>query len=241
MLEATATLEQARLEAAARSGGTSSQGIHQIALEQGLKVQPHARDVLDFGSGAGQFLPGLAASFPLARLAAVDIMPRPADVAPEVRWERADLNASTPFPDESFDLIFAVEVIEHLENPRHVLRELHRLLTPGGVLVLTTPNPTSIRSVAQMALRGHFALFDDANYPAHIMAVTPVELRRIASETKFENCRFFYTDRGHVPKFLRWTWQQTPLVGRVLKGARFSDNYGATLRKPSAVSPDAAR
>lgn len=231
MSDTRSSLEQARLEAAVRSGGTSSGVIHNTALAQALRAQPDPRDVLDFGSGVGGFLPDLAAAFPNARLFGVDIMARPVGLDASVGWEEADLNQATPFPDQSFDLIFTVEVIEHLENPRHVMRELHRLLRPGGVLILTTPNPTSVRSVVQMALRGHFALFDDANYPAHIMAVTPVELRRIASEVGYKELRLFFTDRGHIPKFLRWTWQEVPLLGPLMKGARFSDNYGAVLRK----------
>jgi SAM-dependent methyltransferase len=41
---------------------------------------------------------------------------------------------------ESYDFIAAVEVLEHVPSPLDLLRESHRLLRPGGVLLLTTPN-----------------------------------------------------------------------------------------------------
>jgi SAM-dependent methyltransferase len=45
-----------------------------------------------------------------------------------------------PFPDNDFDLIVLVAVIEHVVDPFGVLRELHRLLKPGGRLLIDTPN-----------------------------------------------------------------------------------------------------
>jgi 2-polyprenyl-3-methyl-5-hydroxy-6-metoxy-1,4-benzoquinol methylase len=45
-----------------------------------------------------------------------------------------------PFASESWDVISANMVMEHLENPDAVLREVHRVLTPGGAFVFHTPN-----------------------------------------------------------------------------------------------------
>ena len=46
-----------------------------------------------------------------------------------------------PYEDESFDLVLCCEILEHLLiNPSHMLYESHRVLRPGGLLVLTTPN-----------------------------------------------------------------------------------------------------
>jgi methionine biosynthesis protein MetW len=45
-----------------------------------------------------------------------------------------------PFEDGKFDAIFCGEIIEHLVDPDHLLDEIGRLLAPGGMCVLTTPN-----------------------------------------------------------------------------------------------------
>ncbi|HET9481877.1 MAG TPA: methyltransferase domain-containing protein [Candidatus Polarisedimenticolia bacterium] len=44
-----------------------------------------------------------------------------------------------PFPDAAFDLVMAMDIIEHVENDESVLRELARVIRPGGTLVLSSP------------------------------------------------------------------------------------------------------
>lgn len=52
----------------------------------------------------------------------------------------ADLSKLIPFDDSFFDLVIANELIEHLENPDRFLQEVHRILVPGGTLLVATPN-----------------------------------------------------------------------------------------------------
>lgn len=58
---------------------------------------------------------------------------------PNLEFLAADAQA-LPFRDRSFDLITAFEVIEHLDEPRNLLAEARRLLSPGGLLLVSTPN-----------------------------------------------------------------------------------------------------
>ena len=46
----------------------------------------------------------------------------------------------TTFPDNNFDTIITIETIEHIEQDVLFLKELHRVLTPNGTLILSTPN-----------------------------------------------------------------------------------------------------
>jgi SAM-dependent methyltransferase len=68
--------------------------------------------------------------------------------------EGVDLNCRLPFDDETFDCAVLEEVIEHLENPAHVVREFNRVLKPGGWWVVTTPNALCLRSRVHFLLSG---------------------------------------------------------------------------------------
>lgn len=57
-----------------------------------------------------------------------------------------------PLPDHSAQLVFALEIIEHLTSPFHLLTEAFRILQSGGHLVLTTPNVTRIGNVFKLLI-----------------------------------------------------------------------------------------
>lgn len=77
------------------------------------------------------------------------------NLVPGIDWRAGvDLNQRLPFADESFDFVVLQEVIEHLENPAHVVREFNRVLKPGGRWILTTPNSSCMRSRLHFLLSG---------------------------------------------------------------------------------------
>lgn len=53
---------------------------------------------------------------------------------------QADLNRPLPLPSQSVDCVTSLANLEHLEQPDVNLREIHRILKPGGKLILTTPS-----------------------------------------------------------------------------------------------------
>jgi SAM-dependent methyltransferase len=159
------------------------------------------------------------------RLDGVDVVAYP-DFRGEFydRFIRADLNSATPWVDDMrYDLVFAVEVIERLENPRSFCRLASRLLKAGGFLVITTPNPTSLSSLASLVICGNFREFRNGRgmYPAHITPLLPLDACRIMTECELEVQPVTYSHYGRIPFMSRSYQSLLPFLG----GAFFSDNY----------------
>ncbi|MCB0378622.1 MAG: methyltransferase domain-containing protein [Bdellovibrionales bacterium] len=222
------SLEQWRKLSSDQSLGLSHQRIYQCA-EEWLKALKSKGSLLDIGAGQGLFLKGLAERGSFASLAACDLMEPPAGWPMEVSWTKADLNLDIPLASESQDVITALEVIEHLENPRQLVRECFRLLKPGGYLLLSTPNNESWRAILSFILRGHFVAFTETSYPAHIVALNRMDLRRILQEAGFQDVQFQFSQLGSLPALTSITWQNLSF-GR-LRGLRFSDNLFCLAQK----------
>ena len=71
-------------------------------------------------------------------------------------WVAADLISDLPFRSESFDLVLMLEVIEHLPDIPHSLREIARVLRPGGIAIVTTPNRLNVISRIHYLLTGFY-------------------------------------------------------------------------------------
>jgi 2-polyprenyl-3-methyl-5-hydroxy-6-metoxy-1,4-benzoquinol methylase len=63
-----------------------------------------------------------------------------------------DLDLPLPLPDDEFDLVHACEVVEHLFDTEGFLRELRRVLRPGGALIASTPNLNSLHNRVRVLL-----------------------------------------------------------------------------------------
>ena len=79
---------------------------------------------------------------------------------PDQKLEIVDLNVEKlPYDDDTFDVVTATEVIEHLEHFRGVMREVYRVTKPGGLCVLTTPNILNLNSRFRFVWFGFWNLF----------------------------------------------------------------------------------
>lgn len=221
-------LEAHRKKASDDSLGLSHQKIYDKAVQL-LEKLSSGREHLDFGSGQGVFLSRVRTEIPSLNLTGVDLMAKPKDLHEKISWNQADLNGSLNVADEAYDTVSALEIIEHLENPRHVFRELYRVLKPGGTLILSTPNNESWRSMVSYLKRGHFVAFTDRSYPAHITPLNRKDLLRAADEAGFQFLSWDFPQTGCVPGMTRLDWHSISFG--MLKGLRYSDNIFLVLKK----------
>jgi 2-polyprenyl-3-methyl-5-hydroxy-6-metoxy-1,4-benzoquinol methylase len=139
--------------------------------------------LLDIGCGTGGFAHQLSLKGAW-RAACVDIHPGALDVARRQGVPAWCGDAATVcLPSASFDVVTMWEVIEHIPAPRQALCEAHRILKPGGRLLLSTPNALSW----QARLWGeHWAGWE---VPRHLQLFSLPTLRRMLQETGFEIVR----------------------------------------------------
>lgn len=74
-------------------------------------------------------------------------------------FTQVDLNNDWPYESNQFDIVTGVEIIEHLENPWHMLRECKRVVDIGGTVIITTPNILSQKDREMFYEEGTFRWF----------------------------------------------------------------------------------
>jgi SAM-dependent methyltransferase len=173
-------------------------GLHPRLFELFSKEVPPGSRVLDLACGAGAWYQRLADHG--YEVIGCDLSP---DLCP-VPCLKVDLNKDFAhiIGADRFDAVTAIELIEHLENPRHTFRETNRLLKDGGKLFITTPNASGLHSRVKFLFTGRFAMFDDEQYNGigHMRPVTFWELDKMLSETGFAiRSLLFHSHQDNIP------------------------------------------
>jgi SAM-dependent methyltransferase len=134
---------------------------------------PRAGRALDLGCGDGR----LTAELDAAELTAADVsrvaLERARPRLPRARLVELEPDAPLPFDDGSFDLVVAVETVEHVRDLQLFLSESRRVLVAGGELALTTP---ATRALVR----------PEDPFSPHLRRFTARSLRRALDELGFE-------------------------------------------------------
>lgn len=138
-------------------------GVHEKVLEI-AKPYLDGSQILVTGAGQGSLEYKLIArGVPAENIRAVDCAPEQYKLD-SVEVSYCDLNGSVPFEPETFHIVFATEVIEHLNDPHNLIDEAWRVLAPGGMLFLTTPNVHSLMQKIRFLFSDKLAYFHECDY-----------------------------------------------------------------------------
>ncbi len=149
------------------------------------------KTILDYGAGAGAFS---------QRLYSKGFNVSACDYAPSLfKLKEVDClaveNNKTLFADNSFDIIVAIEVFEHLFEINSFFQECDRLLKKDGILLISTPNIMSFKSRIKFLLTGHFYSFPQLDFDdfSGMQHVNPMTIDRIEYFARMGNFKIVYT------------------------------------------------
>jgi ubiquinone/menaquinone biosynthesis C-methylase UbiE len=228
---------------------------------------PHLRPgmrLLDVGCGPGSITIGLAGVVAPGEVVGLDIAPVQVEAARALAAEEGAANArfevgsvyALPFPDASFEAAFAHTVLEHLADPVAALREVRRVLKPGGVIgvrdgdwggrVIAPPSPLVEEGYALYARlwvlnggnpnrgREHRALLREAGFARIVASAwgaasgTPEETRGLAAIAHTQLSRPEFVERVVA---LGWTDRErlAQLAAAQLAWGEHPDAFGTGL------------
>lgn len=108
-----------------------------------LERQPEAY-FLDLGCSIGDFTLEMSRRIGTSKVVGVD---KTLYFGSLISVQVIDLDNDLPFSSDTFDVVVASQLLEHLKSPRYLIEEVYRVLRPGGYLIVSTPNLSSWHNI----------------------------------------------------------------------------------------------
>lgn len=146
-------------------------GLHEfVAAEVLSKFAGSGKRALDLGTGRGAMAERLQMMG--CEVLAADLFRGDYEAQiPHITIDFDQPDFATNLGANGFDVVTAIEVIEHVESPIGFLRNVQRLLSPNGVAVLTTPNVDCLPARIKHLLSGKIRTMDEFGDPTHISPI----------------------------------------------------------------------
>jgi ubiquinone/menaquinone biosynthesis C-methylase UbiE len=140
------------------------------------------KSILDIGCGEGITLEKLLKRFPKQKIQGLDYSPEKVKICERYHLPVRQGNAGElNYGDSSMDCCLLLEVVEHLAEPENALKEIYRVLHPGGLFLLIFPNDF----VFKIARLG-FLKFKEAGSPSgHVKQWTPSAMSQVLKKIGF--------------------------------------------------------
>lgn len=151
----------------------SHKWLHKTVIDLFIKLKKtHTTKILDIWCWNGNMLREIQALW-YYNLYWCDGFTKNEKLLNMIKFEQTNLNEPLPYEENTFDVILLTEVIEHMEYPNLLFKEIHKILKADGVVIVSTPNILSMPSRILYLLTGHFLLFMESDikydkFPWHI-------------------------------------------------------------------------
>lgn len=179
-----------------------------------LEQLPAGGALCDLGSDDGTWTARVAQAARTGMVVGYEIVPAQAAKAEQwgIQVSVGDLNTSWPFANDSFDIVHANQVIEHVYDTDHFVSEIRRILKRGGVVIISTENLASWHNIG--ALLFGWQPFSSTNISAQTIGNPLAAWRgRVGNSLRSWQHQRLFSYRGLKELFLNHAFEVEQIMG----------------------------